>query len=151
MGESINETSSLDARNLLALKREKKEDYPINGNLAALWDVVDSYIQFLAKNPQTRQALLNPESQKQYDVIRKQLQKRIITLPGFDPWKIVSANTDNEGFLILNLKGGKVEKWNIVSNWNDISIPKPSTESIHKKTQQGIESLDKSMEHESYL
>ncbi len=146
-----NETS-LDARKLLSLKLSNNwSEYPMEGNLLKLWDVVDGYIQFLAKNPQTEQPILSVPSQKKYDDTRQLLQRQILWIKGFDIWKITTASVDTSWVLQLTFKDGHRERWNIISHWNDVLLPKPSTTTIIQAARENELRLQEEMNRESYF
>lgn len=142
----------LDARKLLMLNLSNKwKEYLVEGNLLNLWDVVDGYIQFLTKDIQSKQSILTAASQEQYESTRQLLQRQILQINGFDIWKIATASVDQGGFLQLSFKNGHKEKWNIVSHWNNILLPKPSTTPIVQAAREKEAKLQEQINKESYF
>ncbi len=113
--------------------------------------MVDGYIQFLTKDIQSKQSILTAASQEQYESTRQLLQRQILQINGFDIWKIATASVDQGGFLQLSFKNGHKEKWNIVSHWNNILLPKPSTTPIVQAAREKEAKLQEQINKESYF
>lgn len=151
------ETSSLDARNLLIYQIDDfhKKEFEIGGDIQSLWGILDIYLQRLEPVVWFTPTENNPiapldKHTPSYRKARTELFLAITRTPDFDINTINTMQIDSNGILSLNYTR-KTTQINIIDIWNNSILPRPSTETIQKKTHQWIEALERSMEHESYL
>jgi hypothetical protein len=151
------ETSVLDARNLLVYQVDDfhKKQFETKGDIQTLWGILDIYLQRLEPIVGFTPTETDPiapltKHSPNYRKARTELFLAISRTPDFDIQKLKTIQIDQNGVLTLNYDQ-KSFRISLIETWNNSILPRPSTESIQKDTHRGIEELERSMEHESYL